>query len=441
MGATFAARAALVVKLALVLSASTPAFAQELETPPAEPLPEQVDAEATPSEVPPPPAAEEAASETPPQAAPEPRPTAPEALDETQPSTPAPIPLTEPAATSDTRDSAAVAAKATYPRFEPSLRLMTGFEWSREQRLGASERVETEDYGFFLSQVRVQLEGELSKRLTAEISADLADGYDAAADRPVYLRDAFANLRLKRAFQIRMGHFKRPLSALELRSSGVLQVRGRGLTNDLVVEDNAWGGRALGAELWGKLKVIPATWALGAFNPLWTASAATRPKGVDVIARATLEPVEGLRFGANGGLKRLDTPPFDGYDTFFAAGGDVQVKGHGFSLLVDALYAELPLPAADIAEQAAFGVVALMSYDIPLSKNFSLQPVILGEYSDASVEHAKSETVRGVLGLNLIGYETLRLMPQVEVVDWLGEPSSFSPPQSISAYLMLSLAL
>ena len=83
----------------------------------------------------------------------------------------------------------------------------------------------------------------------------------------------------------------------------------------------------------------------------------------------------------------------------------------------------------------------MKSRNIVLSKNFTLEPVVLGEYSDASAEHARSETARGVLGLNLISYQTLRLMPQVEVVDWLGEPSSFSPPQSLSAYLMLSLAM
>lgn len=418
-------------------------FAEEPETPADQPLPTPVDAEASDA------ALEAAPAEMPAQAEPEPAPTPPPPL--TAPAAPsqANTPTTSPRAAMPpapaTRDTAAVAAKAAYPRFEPSLRLMSGFEWVREQRLGASAKVESEDYGFFLSQVRVQLEGKLTKRLTAEVSADLADGYDAgvvnANDGPSYLRDAFANLRLKRAFQITVGHFKRPLSALELRSAGVLQVRGRGLTNDLVVEDNAWGGRGLGAQLWGKLKLVPVTWALGAFDPMWAATSATRPKGVDVIARIAVEPTPGLRFGANGGLKRLDIPPFDDYDTFFAVGGDVQLKGHGLSLLVDALYAELPLPAADVAEQASFGVVALASYDIALSKNFSLQPVLLGEYFDASVEHARSETARGVFGLNLISYQTLRVMPQLEIVDWLGEPSSFSPPQSLSAYLMLSIAM
>jgi len=338
------------------------------------------------------------------------------------------------------------AAEAPYPRFQPSLRLMTGVEWSREQRYGTQGRVESEDTGFFLSQARVQLEAKLSKRIEAEVSAELADAYDAGAgsgtsDGPLYLRDAFANLKLKRAFQIKAGRFKRPFSALELRSTGALQVRGRGLTNHLVIEDNAWGDRALGAELWGKLKPIGATWAVGAFEPLWAPSSATRPKGVDVMARATVEPVSGLTLGASGGMKRLDTPPFDDYDTSFAVGGDARFEAHGWSLLIDGLYAELPLPEADLSQQSAFGVVALLSYDIELSKSFTLQPVVLGEYFDASVAHSNSETWRGVAGVNGLIHETLRIMPQVEVVDWQGTPSTFSPPQSLTAYLMLSLEL
>ncbi len=326
------------------------------------------------------------------------------------------------------------------------MRLMTGIEWNREQRFGTQGTVETTDYGFFLSQARVQLEAQLSKRIEVEISAELADAYDAGAvstsrDGPQYIRDAFANLRVKRAFQIKAGRFKRPFSALELRSTGALQVRGRGLTNDLVIEDNAWGDRALGVQLWGKLKPIAATWALGAFEPLWAPSAATRPKGLDVIGRATVEPTPGLSVGASGGLKQLDVPPFDGYERYAAVGGDLQFKSHGWSLLIDALYAELPLPDADLSEQSAFGAVALLSYDIPLLEDFALQPVVFGEYFDASTEHSSSESWRWVAGINALIHQTLRILPQVEVVDWQGDPSNFSPPQSLTAYLMLSLQL
>lgn len=326
------------------------------------------------------------------------------------------------------------------------MRLMTGVEWSREQRFGTQGTIETTAYGFFLNQARVQLEAHLSKRIEAEISAELADAYDAGAvatssDGPLYIRDAFANLRVKRAFQIKAGRFKRPFSALELRSTGALQVRGRGLTNDLVIEENAWGDRALGVQLWGKLKLVPATWAIGAFEPLWAPNAATRPKGMDVIARATVEPTPGLTVGASGGLKHLDAPPFDGYQSYTAVGGDVQFKSHGWSLLIDALYAELPLPAADLTEQSAFGTIALLSYDIPLLENFALQPVVFGEYFDASTEHSQSESWRWVAGINALIHETLRIMPQVEVVDWQGDPSNFSPPQSLTAYMMLSLEL
>lgn len=332
-----------------------------------------------------------------------------------------------------------------YPRFEPSLRLMTGFEYRSETRYATQSNIETHRYGFFLSQARAQLEGKLEKRIKLELSAELADAYDAdlvtSSNRPLYLRDAFMNLRLKRALQITLGHFKRPVSALEHRNAGDLQVRGRGLTNDLIVEDNAWGDRGLGVQLWGKFDFLGARWALGVFDPAWAPAVASRPKGADVLARLSVEPIDGFSLGANGGFKTLDTPPFDEYETFYGVGGDIELEVSGLSVLVDALYAQLPQVAATLAEQTGFGIVALAAYDIGLTAAFTLEPVVLGEYSDASVDHQDTETVRAIAGLNLLVHETLRFMPQVEVVRWLGSSSELSPSEGTATYLMVSLAL
>jgi len=231
------------------------------------------------------------------------------------------------------------------------------------------------------------------------------------------------------------------MSALELRSSGKLQVRGRGRTNDLVIEDNSWGGRGLGAQLWGKLDFLGTTWAVGAFDPAWAPSDSTRPKGVDVLGRVSVEPVAELTLGANGGTKTLDAPPFDDYDTYYALGGDLKLELAGLNFLADALYAQLPEVSDGLDQQTAFGVVGLASYDIPLTEEFTLQPVVFGEYSDASVDHDHSSTLRGIVGLNGVVHETLRIMPQVEVVRWLGEPSTLSPSEETVFYLMFSLAI
>jgi hypothetical protein len=257
----------------------------------------------------------------------------------------------------------------------------------------------------------------------------------------LYLRDAFMNLRLKRAFQVRLGHFKRPMSALELRSAGDLQVRGRGLTNDLVIEDNAWGARGLGAALWGKLPALGARWTLALFDPAWSPGVASRPKGVDVLARLSLEPADGITLGANGGSKTVDAPPFDGYGTFYAVGGDVELEAWGLYLLFDALYAELPEVQAGLEEQAAFGLAGLLAYDFPVAKSLVLEPVVFAEIHDASVAHDDSETWRGVAGLNLIIHEKLRFMPQAELVRWHGSPSELSPPEGTALYLLVSLEL
>jgi hypothetical protein len=320
---------------------------------------------------------------------------------------------------------------------------MTGFERTSETRFAVQTKLTSERYGFFLSQARAQLQGKLSKRIELELSAELADAYDAevvtTANKPPYLRDAFLNLRLRRAFQVTLGHFKRPMSALEHRNAGELQVRGRGLTNDLVIEDNAWGGRGLGMQLWGKIKSIRSRWAVGVFDPAWAAQASTRAKGADVLARYSIEPIEGLTLGVNGGLKTLDTPPFDEYETFYAAGGDVELEFGGLNFLADFLYAQLPQPVSGLNAQSSSGVVGLLSYDIPIGQEFALQPVALGEYADASTAHENSETLRTVIGLNLLVHETLRIMPQAEIVRWLGDPSELSPSQGTAIYLMVSL--
>lgn len=340
----------------------------------------------------------------------------------------------------------AIAAPAPeYPTFQPSLRLMTGFERSSEARFASGGNLENERYGFFLNQARAELEGQLTKRISLEVSADLGDAYDAdtidTGNAPPYLRDAFVNLRLKRWFRITAGHFKRPMSALELRSSGKLEVRGRGITNELVVEDNSWGGRGLGMQLWGKLDFLETNWAVGVFDPAWAPRAANRPKGADALARLTVEPVTGLTLGANGGTKTLDTPPYDEYHTYYALGADLKLEVLGLSFLADAVWAQLPQVAAGLEHQSALGVVGLVSYDISLSGVLTLQPVLLGEYADASTDHARSSTVRGVAGVNWLVHDTLRIMPQFELVRWLGEPSELSPSEGTNLYLMLSLAI
>ena len=332
-----------------------------------------------------------------------------------------------------------------YPTFQPSMRLIAGFERSGETQFGAEGNLQTERFGFFLSQVRAQLEGKLTKRISLEVSADLGDAYSGDAvttrDSPPYIRDAFVDVRLKREFRLTVGHFKRPMSALELRSSGKLQVRGRGITNELVIEDNSWGGRGLGAQLWGKLDVLGTTWAVGAFDPAWAPSASTRPKGADVLARLSIEPLEGLTLGANGGTKTLDTPPFDEYDTYYAVGGDLKLELLGLNFLADAIYAQLPQVSEGLDQQTALGVVGLASYDIPLTEALVLQPVVFGEYSDASIDHDRSSTLRGIAGLNWLIHDTLRIMPQVELVRWLGLPSELSPSERTVFYLMLSLEI
>src|SRR5688500_12609668 len=158
------------------------------------------------------------------------------------------------------------------PKFVWQGRVMTGFELDKSRPSDEQNGERVTDYGFFLDQARLSLEAEWDD-LSIDVSGDLADAIrpktsSAAFNKPPYLRNAYLNYRVHKAFRIRAGRFKRPMSALELTSSGDLPFRGRGLTNELILEDGQWGDRALGLMLYGRLPG-KLRWHVSATNPSW----------------------------------------------------------------------------------------------------------------------------------------------------------------------------
>ena len=120
-------------------------------------------------------------------------------------------------------------------------RVITGFEVERERPSEEQGGTPVTDYGFFLDQARLSLEGEW-KDLQLDISVEIGDAIrpktsSAALRQPPYLRNAYLNYRVHKAFRIRAGRFKRPFSGLELTSTRDLPFRGRGLGNELIVEE------------------------------------------------------------------------------------------------------------------------------------------------------------------------------------------------------------
>ena len=321
---------------------------------------------------------------------------------------------------------------------------MPGYELERTHPSPIQGGDDTERYGVFLDQARLEVELERGM-IEAELSADLADAvrpaFSAAAlDKPPYLRDAYLGARFTKALRLRAGHFKRPFSRLELTSSGVLPVRGRGLTNSLIVEDAQFGDRALGLMLWGKLpgKV---TYHGALSNPDWTADGSLETPGAVANARVEWEPVPALSIGADYGYKLRVNDGDAQDDHTHAAGLDARVQACSLEVVLDARVAQTaPTPRSD--SPLAYGLAAYGRYDIPVGRGVALQPVLFGEYLDADTKFLRDEGVRGVVGLNVIIIDGLRVMPQVEVVRSLREASVTSPVENSERYyVMLSAQL
>jgi Phosphate-selective porin O and P len=349
--------------------------------------------------------------------------------------TPTPTPTPGPATESDP------APEADALVFSWKSRVMTGFELTRERPSGDQIGESVTDYGFFLDQARLELEAAYG-RLSSEVSVDLADairpGYGEGLNSPPFLRDAFLNVRIKKAFRLRAGRFKRPYSRLELISSGVLPFRGRGLTNELIVEEGEFGGRALGLMAWGKL---PAgfNWYVGASNPDWAHDGDQEANGVDALARLVWEPNEGLSVGVNGGHKL--TVQAGQHMNTNAAGLDAELRKGRLWIVFDALLAELPTAMPERESALAYGAVLSGSYAFEPSPAWSLAPVLLGEYADADGDYSGSEAVRAIAGLNVVVLDGhLRVMPQVEIVRPLGTASAQNPWLSSEAYYVMLVA-
>jgi len=319
-------------------------------------------------------------------------------------------------------------------------RVMTGFEVERERPSDEQGGPRVSDYGFFLDQARLSLEGEW-KDLEFDVSVDLGDAIrpktsSASFSQPPYLRNAYLNYRVHKAFRIRAGRFKRPFSALELTSSGDLPFRGRGLGNDLIVEEGQWGDRALGLMFWGRLPG-KLRWYLAAHNPGWAPDGDIEVNGIDAIARVEWEAVESvLELGLSLGHKLEARPDLDVNGN--GASFDVALHAGNFNVALDAMLAQLTNQASeDVDAPLAYALVLHSTYVIPLGGDFALEPVLFGEYAEADAEYSRTEAVRIVAGFNFRVADHLRVMPQVEIKRPLDTAAAENPWQSGETYYVM----
>jgi Phosphate-selective porin O and P len=354
-------------------------------------------------------------------------------------------------------NEAPVTTEPVWPKYEFSARLMTGFEVEHETPEGSQGGDEKTDYSFFLQQARLKVKILFSKNIKLNLSADLSDAIDLlqelneveetktvetlascdaidfigeTKDLP-FLRNAYMNLRIHDAFQIRAGRYKQPFSRLENQSTGRLAFRGRGLSNGTIIEDARFGGRGLGAMFWGRIKKADITWHASATNPSWDVIKAESTNGVNALARLEWDPKKWISIGVNGGYQWYQYTEFDEDDVPGAGlavfGGDVRFKKGGFYAAAEAIAGGRHVVSprhVDTGEcietrersPFAFGVTAHASYRFTVARLLDLQPVVFGEYADSDMDYSKTEAIRAVVGFNFLVGEHLRIMPQAEII-------------------------
>ncbi|HTV20366.1 MAG TPA: porin, partial [Polyangiaceae bacterium] len=318
-------------------------------------------------------------------------------------------------------------------------RLMAGFEHRSERPAGAQTDPAQKEYGFTIRQIRLRVKGDLAERFRVNVSFDLSDALEpeagAAYDQPPYLRTATLEYRPSRALRVQVGRFKRPFSHLELESASDLPILRRGLFNGLALEDNQWGDRAVGVMASGRLKEPKLRWYLSLTNPNWSPTLPT--EGVDVIGRVEWTILKGLVLGANAGYKRLSIGQQDLDD--FGYGGDVTLKLGDAHFLLEANDVTLPF---ETGRPRGRGALFMFDYELGLAPSIALQPTFFAEYADADTEISQNESLRLVLGLNLLAYSGFRIMPQVQLVRSIGDTSADNPwPESETLSLIFSLVL
>ena len=330
--------------------------------------------------------------------------------------------------------------RAAAPSFELQARVISGFEVQRSRPSGDQTRPAEKDVGFQVRQARIELDAE-RKRFRLNLSLDLADALSSdisgGYDSPPFLRNATLEYRYSKALRLLVGRYKRPLSRIELTSAADLPVLRRGLLNGLVIKDNQWGDRAVGAMLSGRLEPAKLRWYVSLTNPDWSTS--LQSQGVDVIARVQLTPIKALSLGLDGGYKYLRLGSQAEWTHDFAIGGDVGWKVAGVHLLLEGHFADLPF---ETGRPQAVGGLLLADYVFELSQHWSLQPTLFAELADANAKVSETESVRFAAGLNLLGSSGFRVLPQVALVRPLGHASQQNPWLDNETYsLVFSLAL
>ncbi|MFA6111485.1 MAG: porin [Candidatus Latescibacterota bacterium] len=150
---------------------------------------------------------------------------------------------------------------------------------------------------FRIRRARLKVQAQVTPQIKPTVEVDIVP-------TSVVLKDVFIDYLVspRGFFTVRMGHWKKPFSREELRSSSALLLVDRGRLSDQFGPSNlAYQERDLGVAVLGDLyeAEIPLEYQLGIFNGTGANTATDADSRKSIVGRVETIPVAGLSIGAN----------------------------------------------------------------------------------------------------------------------------------------------
>jgi len=291
---------------------------------------------------------------------------------------------------------------------------------------GAERTVITESFDneFYVKRARIKLEIEPTGWLLGVVQVEATGVLDGT-----FLRDAYVHVAPARQLGIQIGQFKKPFSALNLRSPSKRRLVNRGPGNDLIIEDLMFGDRDLGLQLSGRLvKSVKLDYAIGVFNGSGP-NIGDPGKSKDAVARVQVRPHKRFEIGANGSFKFFDGAELqEGKPEWaWAAGIDVRLKVKGLRFYAEGLVGQNHIAFLEASDDSSissadppefFGVTGIISYkhDFEVSWGFAIEPAFKGEFLEPTTVFVDDEVMAFTPGLNTYFGKYFRLMINGEFI-------------------------
>jgi len=279
---------------------------------------------------------------------------------------------------------------------------------------------------FDIDRARFSLDFEIDDFIAAQLDVDVAQAPG--------LKDAFVDIWLAQGARLRAGQFKKPFGRLKLLSPRKLPLARRGVVNDRIVEELAFGGRDLGMMLHGK--VVGVKYALGVFNGNGTAL--EQNPGKDAALTLRYDFTEALQLGLSGAFKYHNTPGVvRAKKAVFAGGVDMRFKTAALRWTAEALWSQEGITSP---QREQFGIVGLMEGVLELNPDYAIHPLVKIEYLDNNIYAGDNHAWAVTAGVNLHARDRVRVMFQGEKI-WATSRSAVEPEWIAIAMVALDFSL